>query len=407
MSYKMRNLEKSVAYLLKNFPVVGLLGARQTGKSTLLKRILPDAKFFDLEKDADFERVNSDPSLLLQETGLPLIFDEAQLSPSLFRALRVAVDSKRGLNGQFLISGSSSPSLLRSISETLAGRIAMLDVPTFTWNESLGKPQSKLYQCLASGEPLEGLQPSFSKAEISELCLRGGYPEPFLKRQDEIFFDLWMENYYKTYIERDVRALYPTLKLETYKRFIRMLAFSSGELINASNFARSLDVSQPTVKSYLSIAEGTFLWRQLLCYEKNMKRRIVKMPRGQLRDTGFLNYLLNINSVDALKSHPQFGRIWETFIMEQLLKNLHSSLIKVDSYFYRTHNQAEIDLVLEGRFGVIPIEIKAGTTAARRGLKTLETFIEEHHCPFGILINNGDEIYKLSQTIIQVPAIYL
>lgn len=185
------------------------------------------------------------------------------------------------------------------------------------------------------------------------------------------------------------------------------MAYSTSEIINASNFARSLSVAQPTVKHYMDIIEGTFIWRKLPSYEKSKVKRVVKMPRGHLRDTGIINYLLNINTTSDLKGHPLFGRIWEGFVIEQVLKGLSSHLIKHHYYFYKTNNQSEIDLIIEGRFGTIPIEIKASSSTSINELKTLSTFVKNNHCPIGIVINNGDEIFKLDKTIVQVPAIFL
>ncbi len=406
MSGLKRNITESINYLLNHFPCVVILGARQVGKSTLLKQILPNASFFDLERDADFQRINNDPELLLQETNRPIIFDEAQISASLFKALRVEIDKNRNQAGQFLLSGSSSPQLLKHISETLAGRVAIVELEPFQWQEGLKKNYPDLITALSEGK-FKSLQPNFNKRELLELCLYGGYPEPFLKRYDAKFFRLWMENYIKTYVERDIRALFPTLQLDVYKRFVQMLAYASGEIINNSNFARSLDVSQPTIKNYLNIIEGTFLWRKIPSYQKNLTKRIIKMPKGYLRDTGLINYFLRIQTVNDLKSHPQFGRIWEIFISEQLIRHFKNRIENIEYFYYRTHNQAEIDLIIETQAGLIPIEIKSGFSSSKRQIQTLQRFIEEQHCPFGLLINNGDEIFKLSQNIYQLPAIYL
>lgn len=406
MPYLRRDMQQSIHYLLQHFPAVAVLGARQVGKSTLLRHTLPDAAFFDLERDSDFQRINDDPALLLQETNRPIIFDEAQLSASLFRALRVAIDQQRDQAGQFLLSGSSSPHLLRHISETLAGRVAMVELDGLMWHEVLGRQGNNLLAALAKPALFRDLKPVTNKQELLSLCLHGGYPEPVLKRADKKLFRLWMENYLKTYVERDIRALFPQLNLDAYKRFVQMLAFASGDMINSSNFARSLDVSQPTIKNYLAIVEGTFLWRQIPSYQKNASKRLVKMPKGHLRDTGLINYLLRIQSEDDMKAHPQFGRIWETFVIEQLIRHFRNGLENASFYYYRTQHQAEIDLIIETDDGLIPVEIKAGSVTAKRQLAALEQFIQEYRCPYGLVINNGDEVFKLSDAVYQVPAIY-
>jgi predicted AAA+ superfamily ATPase len=162
MSGLKRNITESIHYLLNHFPCVVILGARQVGKSTLLKQVLPNASFFDLERDADFQRINNDPELLLQETNRPIIFDEAQISASLFKALRVEIDKNRDQAGQFLLSGSISPQLLKYISETLGGRVAIVELEPFQWQEALKKNYPDLITAL-SEEKFKSLQPNFTK----------------------------------------------------------------------------------------------------------------------------------------------------------------------------------------------------------------------------------------------------
>lgn len=407
MHIKTRNIQKNILELLSNFPAVVILGARQVGKSTLLKALLPDAIYFDLERRSDFQRVSDDPELIFREADGPYVFDEAQLAPSLFNALRVEIDRHRARKGHFLLSGSSSPQLLHHVTETLAGRVAIVELGTFSWNEGLDKPASGFYTSLSSLEQLKALSALNSHAELLDQCLCGGYPEPFLNRSKELFFDQWMESYIQSYIERDIRRLFPTLNLDAYQRFIKMLCFASGEIINLSNFSRSLGVSQPTVKKYIEIMEGTFMWRTLRSFEKSQSKSVIKMPKGHIRDTGLICHLLNIHSIDDLKSHPKYGQIWESFVIEQILKGLQDHLITHSHYYYRTRSKAEIDLIIEGRFGTIPVEVKVSYSTPKNQLRTLEEFVIRNQCPFGILINNGDEIFMLTKSIIQVPANYL
>ncbi|MCY4523295.1 MAG: ATP-binding protein [Halobacteriovoraceae bacterium] len=392
---------------MKKFPVVALLGARQVGKSTILQKICPQGHFFDLENSKDFARIQSDPALLFKEVPPPYVFDEAQLCPKLFNAIRVEVDKKREVNGRFLLSGPSSPELLGNLSESLAGRMAMLEISTFNWSERGDIEASSFYTSLNSMDDLLKLKPLHTHSQILSYCLHGGYPEPYLKRSDIKYYDLWFENYFKSYIERDVRKLFPAMNIQAYNRFVQMLSHSTGEIVNASNFARSLDVSQPTVKKYMGIIEGTFLWRKIPPYEKSGFKRIVKMPKGYIKDTGLINYLLNIHSEKDLKGHQLYGRIWESFVTEQILKGLKSNLIKHSYYFYRTNNQTEIDLIIEGRGGPVPIEIKAGSVTTPKQIKPLINFVKNEKIPFGIVVNNGDEIFKITENIIQIPCIYL
>lgn len=400
----------SVQYLLKRFPCVAALGARQVGKTTLLKQVFPEAPFFDLEKQSDFQRIARDPEFFLTQYPGPVVFDESQRLPELFAALRVAIDANRQVNGRFLISGSSSPNLLRAVTESLAGRVALFELGGLSLEESWRLSPSPFFEILKSKKfkDLLGLKKRLRGSQVFESCYYGSYPQAFLQRKsDGSFFRLWMENYFETYVNRDVRTLFPKLNLQAYQRFVNMLAYSSGNILNASDFARTLDVSQPTVKYYLQIIEGTFLWRQLPSYHKNIRKRIVKMPKGYIRDSGLLNFLLGIRSEADFWNHPQAGRIWESFITEEIIKGFKSQLISIDPYYLRTHNGTEIDLLLEGDFGIIPIEIKLGAKTDARKIEALIRFVKDARLSLGIVINNADSVGWLAEKIIQVPATFL
>lgn len=401
---------KKIKELLKAFPCVALLGARQVGKTTLMRKILPAAQVIDLEYEQDFQRLTHDIGYFLDEHEGPLGFDEAQLCPDLFKALRVKIDSRRDEMGQYLITGSSSPELLRNLSESLAGRVAIIEISPLLAEEinhtELSPFVSILKNC--SWQELRTLRnPAVTKEELNNHLLYGGYPDAVKECSDMDAYDLWMDNYVKTYIERDIRALFPKLDLVSYRQFVKMLCFNSGNICNYSEFARTLDVSQPTIKSYFHIAEGTFLWQTLPSFSFNIKKRVLKMPKGYIRDSGLLNYMCGFHSLEALKSTQQFGRLWECYIIENLLRKLRLQVVRLEAYYYRTQHQAEIDLILTGRFGIIPIEIKSGSTILSRQLRTLSTFIEEHDCPIGIVINNADKVEFFSEKIVQVPATFI
>ena len=402
-----RSALKPVRHLLHHFPCVAVLGARQVGKTTLLKHIAGQTPFFDLEKRSDFERISRDPDFFLSQYKEGLIIDEAQNLPKLFPALRVAIDANRHKNGSYLLSGSSSPELTRHIHESLAGRIAVFELGGLSPEEFSGKSMSPFFKYVSERkfQHLPLLKPRFSSRCLMENCLLGGYPEPCLKHKNNpSLFALWMENYFQSYIKRDVRNMFSGLNIQNYQRFVTMLAGASGQILNASEFARSLDISQPTAKHYFQIAHGTFVWRLLSSYQKNISKRFIKMPRGYMRDTGLLNHILKNKTVEDLQAHSLFGRIWEAFIIETLLKGFQNHLTPVEPFFYRTSNQSEIDLILEGSFGILPIEIKSGTTVPSGRLTVLEHFIKEHHLPLGLVINNAPKTAWLSKNVLQLPA---
>ncbi len=401
-----REAAASIAYLLANFPCVAVLGARQVGKTTLLRELRPEAPTFDLERRTHFDRIAADPEFFLKQWDGPIVIDEAQELPALFPALRVAIDERRSTHGAYLLSGSSSPALLSGLTESLAGRVGLFELNGLTISEFWHRPRSLLTELISSRRPKDFalLERRYTTNELLETLLVGGYPEPVLKRNDPKFWHLWYENYLATYIHRDIRRLFPGLQIDTYQLFIRMLAAASGEIMNVANFARSLDVSQPTAKSYFRIAEGTFLWRTIGSFTKNVTKRVTKMPKGYVRDSGLVCHLLRIRQLEELRQHPRVGLLWESFVTEQLLRSFGNQLISVAPHYYRTQNQAEVDLVLEGDFGIVPIEIKLGTLTEPKSLRAISDFIKEHRCPYGIVINNSDEIAQLLPNIYQIPA---
>jgi len=404
-----RNYQQTIPSLLELFPAVVLLGARQVGKSTLVKSLLPKAKYFDLEKEQDYNRIEHAPELVFNEFPNEIIFDEAQRLPKLFQYLRVEIDKNREKNGRFLITGSSSPELLKHINESLAGRCAIVQVNGLAWNEAAKKPMSTIYQMIANKniKQLHHLNANQEYIDLLQYCLIGAYPEVYVKKEHQLFIEQWRESYVQSYIERDIRSLFPNLNINTYRRFVKMSALATGEILNYSNFSRSLDISQPSIKHYFDILEGTFIWRTIPAYDKNLKKRMIKMPKGYIKDTGLVNHFMNIASSDDLISHPKFGHIWESFVIEQIIKGFKESLIKCDFYHYRTSNHSEIDLILEGNFGIVPIEIKSSTVTSKKQLRTMENFIKENDLDYGLLINNAEEIYPLSEKIYQIPAKFL
>jgi uncharacterized protein len=401
-----RNIMTKLNVLLTMFPVVAIIGARQTGKTTLAKTCAPAWYYTDLENPYDYQRISQDPLLFFDQYPEHVIIDEAQNYPALFPVLRGIIDSHRDKKGRFIITGSSSPELLQNISESLAGRIAIVELGTLKANEYYEVPLSPFYELFASPVSrdaiIRGVSPLTSQ-QMQTVWLRGGYPEPVLDT-NILKYPLWMEQYRDTYIYRDIAALFPRLNKLNYQRFISMLGQLSGTIINRSELARALEVNEGTVRDYIKIASGTFLWRELPSFEKDSMKTVIKMPKGHIRDSGLLHYLMRIDSAEQLYRSPMVGHSFEGFVIEEILKGLGSTLVtNWQAHYYRTRAGAEIDLILTGTFGIVPIEIKYGMTTQPRQLIALKNFIQERNLPFGILINQSTECYWLTDKIIQIP----
>ncbi len=406
MSGIKRNIQEKVLKLLGMFPVVLILGARQVGKTTFCKQLVPQWKYFDLEKPDDFELISRNPVLFFEYYPMNIVFDEAQEYPEIFRVLRGIIDNNPNQNGRYIITGSSSPELLQHTSETLAGRIGIIELGTLKANEYYNQPLSDFYQLfsnkLEKSTIISG-SPPLSTLQMTTLWFKGGYPKPLLSNDIE-YHAQWMENYRNTYINRDIAKLFPRLNRFAFQRFLSILCKLSGTILNRSDVARAIETSEKTVKEYITIAEETFLWRSLPSFEKNVIKSIIKMPKGYIRDSGLLHYLVHIHSFDELLLDPLVGNSFEAFVIEELLKGLQATFVtNWNAHYYRTRKGAEIDLILEGPFGTLPIEIKFGTSIRLKQITALIQFVKEFNLPLGLVINQSERVEWITENIVQIP----
>lgn len=314
-----RDLEKIVG-LLSRHPVVGIIGARQVGKTTLarllIKKIREPYFYFDLENPEDQARL-SDPMLALKELKGLVIIDEIQQIPGLFEILRVLVDRPHSPT-RFLVLGSASPDLLRQSSETLAGRIVYHELAGFTIEE-------------------------VNIENFKRLWLRGGFPRSYLARSNKESYE-WRQGFIRTFLERDLPQLGITIRSTTLRRFWTMLAHYHGQIWNASEFARSFGVADTTVRNYLDILTSAMVVRQLLPWYENISKRQVKAPKIYIIDSGLLHALLNLRSLQDLEGHPKVGASWEGFVIEQIIHRL--GVMPEECFFWATHSGAELDLLI-------------------------------------------------------------
>ena len=413
MMDKKRLLAQKIETLLGMFPVVALIGPRQCGKSTLVKAVCPQWKYYDLERPDDYQLITSDPLGFFSRQRNHIIIDEAQQYPELFSVLRGVIDQDRNASGRFLLTGSSSPEIVKGLSESLAGRIATVELWPFKMVEFYEKPLPEIYPLLIDPkltiEKLTELKTSLTIDQLYEHWLFGGYPEPRIKSaNNQDFHGLWMDGYFLNYINRDIQRLFPRLNTHSFRRFIRSLPHYSGSIINQSVVAGALEISSVTTREYFEILHNTFIWRNLRSFEKNSLKKVQKMPKGFFRDQGILHYLLKLEEIDQLLVHPAAGTSFESFVIEEIIRGFQCTPKSgIEFNFYRTKDRSEIDLIIDGSFGYIPVEIKLGTKVNQRMLGPLKTFLKDTDAPIGILVNNGVKIEMLADNIIQLPAIYL
>jgi len=407
-----RAYEQLLRSYLDSFPCVALVGVRQCGKTTMLKTLPPGWRHFDLERQADLAVVSRDPDTFFRLHPRQVALDEAQVLPEVFSALRVAIDEHRTEKGRFVLTGSSSPALFRSVSESLAGRLGMIEMAPFSWEEvaeTTGRDaflRRLLDRKARPVELIDGLTARADLDRVHEFWFRGGFPEPWLA-PDDTFRSRWTEQYLQTYLFRDVKRLFPGLDEVRFRRFLGMLGGLSGRVLNYADISRALGVSQPTAHDYMDIAHGTFLWRTIPAFTHNVLKRVVKHPKGYLRDSGLLHALLRIPDTDALLSHPQMGASWEGMVVEEILRQLNALGAAYDYSHYRTGAGAEVDLVLHGAFGRIAVEIKHTSAVGGRDLRGLRDFMVAHQARLGLVINNDITPRLYEDNLIGLPFAFL
>jgi len=339
-----------IRQLLAQFPVVGIIGARQVGKTTLARMVAADeeqVEFFDLEHPTDQARL-ADPLLALEPQRGLVVLDEIQFQPRLFPILRVLAD-RPGSFGRFLVLGSASPALLRQGSETLAGRIAWHELGPFSLDD-------------------------IGTDDMDKLWLRGGFPASFLGNSDPASAQ-WRQAFVSTFLARDLPQLGINIPAPTMRRFWTMIAHYHGQTWNSSELARAFGVSDKTVKRYLDLLTQAFVVRQLQPWFANLRKRQVKAPRVYLADSGLLHALLDLDSMRALLSHPKVGASWEGFCLEQVVRRLG---VRWDQcHYWRVHQGAELDLLVMAKGRRLGFEFKR-TSAPRltRSMRSAQTDLQ-------------------------------
>jgi predicted AAA+ superfamily ATPase len=377
-----RGYRTSLLGLLRRFPAVTVLGPRQCGKTTFIRQALPDWTYLDLERPSDVAPLVADPEARLGQLGDRVILDEAQRVPEIFPVLRGLIDRRRPGKGRFVLLGSASPTLVRGISESLAGRTAFLDLPPFRWDE---------------------VRPRRTRGGFPALWLRGGFPDAFLEPSDEKRHD-WLEAYTRAFIERDLPGLGIEVSAPQMRKLWTMLAHANGGLWNASALGAALGTSYHTVNRYLDILEQAFLVRRLPPFFANVGKRLVKSPKLYFRDSGLLHYFLGIRSAAALETHPARGASFEAFLIDQLISAYRRVAPGSQAYFWRTAQGDEVDLLIETRSRLIPFEVKLHSSPGPDAARSLWRYMADLELRRGYVIYPGRERYSLGRGVTALPA---
>lgn len=359
MKYQKRTTETLVNRMLKVFPVVGVTGPRQSGKSTLLKNILKNYEYVTFDDAQKIRLFEDDPEGFIQNYRKKVIFDEVQLVPSLFSMIKLFIDRDRQNYGNFVLTGSSQFSFLKSTSESLAGRIGLLSLLPFQYSE-------------------------MPKALREESIFRGSYPE--LVMRDYFESELWYSSYVDTYLNKDLRTLANIGDIRDFRRFMHLIAANVAKPLDMSSYAKQIGISVPTIKRWISVLEASYILFLLPPYYQNFGKRIVKSPKVYFFDTGLVSFFTGIQSFEQYDLGPLAGSIFENYIISEIYKKeLHSGSL-AELYYLRTQDGAEVDLIVDRKSQKELIEIKKSSTFKPNMIRALKAYKQ-----------NNDQAYLLYQ----------
>jgi len=407
MNYRDRHAEKRLLQLKSFFKVVLITGARQVGKSTLLAHLFPHVKTVVFDPIQDIYGARRDPDLFLDNFPPPLILDEIQFVPELLAALKRRVD-RLELPGQYLLTGSQNLGILRSVAETLAGRVGILALEGMTVHEisGWGKRDGWLAPYLDDPDSLPGLVDGTidQLQNLARALWRGTLPG-LLDAPDEIVPD-YFRSYVQTYVERDVRLMEDIRELAAFGRFLGLTGALTAQEVNASQFGRDVGVTPATARKWLDLLVNTYQWLELFPYQGNTVKRLSGKRKGFLRDTGTACGLQRISSPDALAVSSMLGPLFETWVVNDILRQGITLATPPQAYHWRTGGGAEVDLILERDGKLYPMEVKCKSNLSKHDTRGLRAFRETYGNSIimtGLIVYAGRECYRVDENTIALP----
>lgn len=366
-----REITSKVLDMIGHYPVVTITGPRQSGKTTLCKEVFKDFEYINIEDPITLQLINDDPRTFFDVHSKHIIIDEIQNAPKLLSYIQVLVDSDR--ERKFLLTGSSNLALLSSVTQSLAGRTALLTLLPLSLTEILAFNND---------------------AATDKLILNGGYPAVWANGLSPT--DMY-RNYYATYVERDIRQLINIKDLSTFQRFIRLSAGRIGQLFNASSLAGEIGATSKTVSSWLNVLAASYITYTVQPFYENIGKRLVKTPKLYFYDTGLACYLLGIKTIEQLQVHPLRGALFENLVVNEALKSRTNKGEDPDIYFYRDKSQKEVDLLTSNGMDICAYEIKSGKTYQSeyfKGLDYLRGILGERMVRSAVVYDGNDELPK-------------
>ncbi len=405
MDYKNRLIEKRVTELFKHFPVVAVLGARQVGKSTLIENLFKNRiRTVVFDPVVDIGNARSDPDFFLQNTTTPAFLDEVQYAPELLNSIKRVVDKKKQ-NGLYLLSGSQNLSVLKDISESLAGRVAIVNLFPMSYSEiQASEEPSFIPDWLSKKNYNTSLLNVPGPRPVYPLIFRGGYPK-IMELPDHLTGDYW-DSYLQTYIERDVRRVANIGSLQTFGNFIGLLAAHSSGEINHNQLGRELGVDRKTAVAWTEIAIATFQWFSIPPFSRNPIKKIAGKHKGYFSDPGFICSLHKISDPETIGRHPMKGRLFETYIILEIMKTIQRMPTRPSLYHFRSYSGAEVDLIMEYNGHLFPIEIKIKSNPSRndiRGFASLKNCFPKEKYHTCLIICSIESPKMIAEDVLAIP----
>ena len=367
-----RDLQRIIIEQAQKFPVMTILGPRQSGKTTLVKALYPEKAYFNLEEPDTRAIILEDPRHFFASNSTGVVLDEIQRAPELLSYIQSIVDQKNDV-GQFILTGSHQIALSEAISQSLAGRTGILELLPLS---------------------LQEMKKNHLLVELDDLLLKGGYPRIYERTIDPTTY---FRAYVRTYVERDVRQIINVQNLNQFQRFMQLCAGRVGSILNFESLSNDVGVSNPTIRSWLSVLQASYLITLLPPYFENFGKRVIKSPKLFFSDVGLVSYLLGIETTIQINRNPIRGHLFENLVMLEALKARLNRGLDAQLYYYRDNHQNEVDLIIQQGHDLIPIEIKSTNTFDSSLLKNLKYFqtLTGKRCPKGFLIYAGEKEQRI------------
>jgi len=415
--YYSRYIEQEVRFVADHFKVVLLVGARQVGKSTLLKNMFPAIPCITFNPVDDVHNVRKDPGFFLQQFTGPVIFDEVQFAPELLAYIKLKVDESPSM-GQYFLTGSQNLSLLKTVAESMAGRVAIIELKpmipyelkqAFTFSDQGIVPKHWLEHYL--DDPLTLRQKCTKPLETGPLIhtlWRGGYPG--LITLPDTAVARYFDGYFQTYVDRDIRTLAAIDELRRFEDFVSILAVLTAQEINYSQLGREIDMNGKTAQRWLQFLLATYMWRDVPPYLGNLIKRVSRKRKGYFIDTGLACKLMHIFAPEQLLSHPASGALFETHVSNMIYAILQALPFGAGFYHWRSNGGAEVDIVLHRGTVLYPIEVKMKSYVSKNDIRGIKAFQDTYRgtirgmtVALGIVVYAGTDCYFVDETVLAMP----